>query len=49
MLEEADETEFWLELIDTGIVERDKLESLLTENGELVRIFSSSRQTAKAR
>jgi four helix bundle protein len=50
VLEETDETEFWLELlIETGIVESNKLQSLLAETGELVRIFSASRQTAKTR
>ena len=47
-VEEADETAFWLELIvDAGIVKRSKLESLITEANELVRIFQATRTTAK--
>src|SRR5947208_7935827 len=43
--EEADETVFWLELrVDTGVVSKARLEKLLTEAGELVRIFGSSLQ-----
>jgi four helix bundle protein len=50
VLEEADETCFWLELlIEAGIVERPRLESLLIEANELVRIFSTSRRTSKPR
>ncbi|MGA9059930.1 MAG: four helix bundle protein [Terriglobia bacterium] len=49
-VEEADETAFWLELlIDASIVSRGRLENLLTEANELVRIFAASRATAKAR
>ena len=49
-VEEADETAFWLELlIDAGIVKRDRLENLLVEANELVRIFQASRTTAKSR
>ena len=49
-VEEADETAFWLELlIDAGIVRKAKLESLLAEANELVRIFQASRTTAKSR
>ena len=48
-LEEADETAFWLELIvDAGIFKRSKLESLLAEVNELVRIFQASRTTAQS-
>src|SRR5271157_2580949 len=49
-LEEADETAFWLELIiDAGIIKRSKLESLMVEADELVRIFQSARTTARSR
>jgi four helix bundle protein len=49
VLEEADETAFWLELlIETGIVEKAKLADLLAETTELVKIFSASRRTSKA-
>jgi len=40
VLEEADETVFWLEcLIEAGIVKQQLLENLLTEANELVAIF----------
>ncbi|MGA2987458.1 MAG: four helix bundle protein [Terriglobia bacterium] len=49
-VEEADESAFWLELlIDAGIVKRARLEDLLVEANELVRIFQASRTTAKSR
>jgi four helix bundle protein len=49
VLEEADETAFWLEiLIETGIVQKVKLADLLAETNELVKIFSASRRTSKA-
>jgi four helix bundle protein len=48
-LEEADETALWLELlIDADIVKRERLEDLLTEATELVRILQASRNTAKS-
>jgi four helix bundle protein len=47
-VEEADETALWLELIvDAGIVKRSKLENLLAEASELVRIFQATRTTAR--
>jgi four helix bundle protein len=49
-VEEADETAFWLEsLIDASIVKRARLDNLLAEASELVRIFAASRTTAKSR
>jgi len=49
-VEEADESVFWLELlIDAGIMKRTRLEGLLSEANELVRIFQTSRRTAQAR
>ena len=48
VLEEADETLFWLELlVDSGLAHRDKTASLLTEANELVAIFVASLRTAK--
>jgi four helix bundle protein len=48
VVEEADETIFWLELLaDSGIVKPTKLHDLLAEANELVAIFSASRSTAK--
>jgi four helix bundle protein len=47
-VEEADETVFWLELIvDAGIFKSSKLDSLIAEANELVRIFQATRTTAK--
>jgi four helix bundle protein len=49
VVEEADESQFWLEsLSDNGIVRPELLNDLLKEVDELVRIFSASQQTAKA-
>jgi four helix bundle protein len=46
--EEADESEFWLELtLESGIVTDAKVRSLLKESGELTAIFTASRDTAK--
>ena len=48
VVEEADETVFWLEfLADTGIVPAKKLHDLLSEANQLLLIFSASRSTAK--
>jgi four helix bundle protein len=49
VVEEADETVFWLEfLADAGIVRPTKLRELLSEANQLLLIFSASRSTAKA-
>jgi four helix bundle protein len=48
VLEEADETVFWLELLlEGGIVKHEKLDALLKEAQELTSIFVSSLCTAK--
>jgi four helix bundle protein len=48
-IEEADETAYWLELlIDAGIMKKARLENLLTEANELVRILQASRSTAQS-
>ncbi len=48
VVEEADETVFWLELlIETGIVKQEQLENLLIEANELLPIFAASQNTAK--
>jgi four helix bundle protein len=50
VVEEADETIFWLELlIEAAIVPARKLESLLAESSELLAIFAASLRTARAR
>ncbi|HEY6250642.1 MAG TPA: four helix bundle protein [Candidatus Angelobacter sp.] len=49
VVEEADETLFWLELLgDSGIVKATKLRELLAEATQLVSIFSASRSTARS-
>jgi len=49
VLEEADETVFWLEMLaDSGIVSLEKLKSLMQGANELMLIFSASRRTAKS-
>ncbi len=48
VLEETDETVFWLEcLIEAGIVKHQLLEDLLAEANELVAIFAASYRTAR--
>ena len=48
VLEEADETLFWLErLIESGVAQPDKTAPLLREANELVSIFVASLRTAK--
>lgn len=49
VIEEADETQFWLEMIDEleMIIEKNKVKSLITEANELVSIFVSSIKTVK--
>jgi four helix bundle protein len=49
VIEEADETEFWLELLlDLGLFSEHQLEELLSEANQLVAIFVSSRRTVLA-
>ena len=49
VLEEADETLFWLELlVESNLVRSELLEPVRSECGELVKIFASSLATAKA-
>lgn len=49
-VEEADETQFWLELLgDAEIVPKQRLESLEQEYHELVAILASIRKRAKAK
>jgi hypothetical protein len=48
VLEEADESLFWIELlVESGIAAREKLGPLLKESDELVSIFVASLRTAK--
>ena len=49
VVEEADETVFWLEMLaDSGIVSQQKTGNMLDEANQLMLIFSASRRTAKA-
>jgi four helix bundle protein len=48
VVEETDETVFWLELLtETGIIGPKRLEDLLAEANELLAIFGASQRTAK--
>jgi four helix bundle protein len=48
VVEEADETVFWIEcLIESGIVKADLLADLLSEANELIAIFAASQRTAR--
>lgn len=50
VVEEADETVFWLELVvDSSLAPPKRMEPLLTEARELLNIFSASRGTARRR
>ncbi len=49
VVEETDETVFWLEmLLDTEQLRTDEVQSLLVEANELLAIFAASLRTAKA-
>jgi four helix bundle protein len=50
VLEEADETVYWLEILsETEVVRPDLLTPLIHEGGELVRIVTASLKTARNR
>ncbi len=50
VIEEADESLFWLEfIIDESLLKKDKVIPLLKEADELVAIFISSRKTASGK
>ena len=49
VVEEADETIFWLEMLaDCEIVSRERLQDLSSEAHELCAIFTAARHTSKA-
>ncbi|HCA78977.1 MAG TPA: four helix bundle protein [Bacteroidetes bacterium] len=49
VVEEADESVFWLEMLtETDIVPKEKVESLLKEGNEFLAIFAASQRTARA-
>ncbi len=48
VLEEADETVYWLELlVESGIVPQNRMQEIIQEANELAKIFAASRQTAR--
>ncbi len=48
VIEEADESAFWLELlVDAGLISEAKLKDLKSEANQLVAIFNASRMTAR--
>ena len=48
VVEEADETVFWLELlVESGVVSEEGLRGLMKEANELLAIFAASRHTAR--
>lgn len=48
VVEESDETVFWLELlVETGIVSPPKMQNLLAEANELLAVFAASQRTVK--
>lgn len=51
VIEEADETQFWLEMIDElkMIIEKNEVKSLIKEANELVSIFVAGIKTVKKR
>ncbi len=50
VVEEADETVFWLELlVESGIVPKDRVAAVLAEAQEILAIVAASQRTAKAR
>jgi len=50
VVEEADETVFWFELlIEADVIRESKMQGLLTEANELLAIFAASQFTAKSR
>jgi four helix bundle protein len=49
VLEESDESLFWLELmVDSGLIAKSRAEALLKEADELTAIFTTSLKTAKS-
>jgi four helix bundle protein len=50
VVEEADETVFWLEMIQASrLLDDARVKPLISEANELLRIFSASYQTARAK
>ena len=50
VVEEADETVFWLELLtDSGMISKARLDDLIAEANELLSIFVASQKTARGK
>jgi len=50
VVEEADESVFWLELlVDSGMIAKARLDDLVAEANELVSIFVASQKTARGK
>jgi len=50
VLEEADESVFWLELlVESALLRRERISDLMNEANQLVAIFAASRKTAMER
>ena len=50
VVEEADESVFWLELlVESGMIVKPRLDDLVAEANELVSIFVASQKTARAK
>jgi four helix bundle protein len=48
VVEEADETVFWIEmLVESGIIKESRAEELLVEANEFLRVFAASKNTAR--
>lgn len=48
VLEEADESALWIELLeDSGVIRKERLDKLLNEAHQLTAIFTASRETAR--
>jgi four helix bundle protein len=49
VIEEADETVFWLEVLaESGIIKTNKLAEMMAEANQLLAIFSASGKTARS-
>jgi hypothetical protein len=49
VIEEADETIFWLKmLVETGLMSSKRMAQLIDEANQLVAIFTTSKRTAEA-
>ena len=50
VIEEADESAFWLEfIVDEHVLKKERVEPLIEEGNELTAIFTSSRKTAQSK